>query len=212
MNHIYVYKMTHDMGFAPNPNHGQLTLATCKPTIRRCANVGDWIAGWTAKDVLTKSGVKHFAEPKLVYLAKITEKLPLEEYWEKFPQKRPQLLASGETAEEGCTGSCGNSSEANAAIYDNGDNIYEKLPDGTWVQHPNGDHTEADKERDLSGVNALICDEFWYFGADNALDVPQDVFGYAIPRLKKIDLDDKAVSRLIAYTRQHAVLAPNRPE
>ena len=202
VNHIYVYKMTHDMGFAPNPCHGQLTLATCKPTIRRCAKVGDWIAGWTAKDVHTKSGVKHFAEPKLVYLAKVTEILPLEEYWEKFPQKRPKLLAGGETPKGGCTGSCGNSSDAGATVYDNGDNIYEKLQDGTWVQHPNGDHTEADKERDLSGVNALICDEFCFFGADNALDVPQDVFSYAIPRLKKVSLADEAATRLLAAFAQ----------
>nr|WP_269667332.1 hypothetical protein [Polaromonas naphthalenivorans] len=27
--------MTHDSGFAPNPFHGTLTLATCKPGIRR---------------------------------------------------------------------------------------------------------------------------------------------------------------------------------
>ena len=208
MNHIYVYTMTHDMGFAPNPDHEQLTLATCKPTIRRCAKVGDWIAGWTAKDVHTKSGIKHFPKPKLIYLAKITAILPLEEYWEKFPQRRPKLLAGGETAEEG--GSCGNSSETGATVYDNGDNIYEKLPDGTWVQHPNGDHTEADKERDLSGVNALICDEFCYFGTDNALDVPKDVFGYAIPRLKKIDLDDDAVKHLLAYVSQHAALAQQK--
>ncbi|WP_198140678.1 Nmad2 family putative nucleotide modification protein [Polaromonas naphthalenivorans] len=29
------YLMTHDSGFAPNPFHGTLTLATCKPGIRR---------------------------------------------------------------------------------------------------------------------------------------------------------------------------------
>lgn len=213
MNHIYVYKMTHDMGFAPNPHHGKLTLTTCKPTIRRCAKESDWIAGWTAKEVQTKSGVKHFAEPKLIYLAKITKKLPLNEYWEKYEEKKPHLLSGGETDKRGCSNGCGsNSNNTEEAQYDEGDNIYEQLQDGTWVQHPNCDHTEAEKERDLSGVNALICEEFYYFGADKALVVPQDVFGYAIPRLKKIDLDDKAVSRLIAYTRQHAVLAPNRPE
>ena len=35
-----------DYGFAPNPYFGYCTLATCKPVIRRCAGVGDWIA-WT---------------------------------------------------------------------------------------------------------------------------------------------------------------------
>jgi hypothetical protein len=44
------YKMTHDSGFAPNPFHGYLTLATCKPGIRRSGSrrVGDWIAGFTS--------------------------------------------------------------------------------------------------------------------------------------------------------------------
>ena len=40
------YKMTHDTGFAPNPFHGVLTLATCKPKIRACRKADDWVAGF----------------------------------------------------------------------------------------------------------------------------------------------------------------------
>ena len=43
---LYCYKMTHDTGFAPNPYYEVLTLATCKPTIRRCAEIGYWISDW----------------------------------------------------------------------------------------------------------------------------------------------------------------------
>ncbi|WP_347927045.1 hypothetical protein [Pseudomonas helvetica] len=40
MSRIYSYVITHDHGFAPNPHGGVLTLATCKPVIRRTAEKG----------------------------------------------------------------------------------------------------------------------------------------------------------------------------
>lgn len=46
---LYSYTITHDTGFAPNPFWGWCTLATCKPQIRRTAQVGDWIAGLSPK-------------------------------------------------------------------------------------------------------------------------------------------------------------------
>lgn len=42
---LYVYVVTHDTGFAPNPFHGYCTLATCKPHIRGRAEAGDWVIG-----------------------------------------------------------------------------------------------------------------------------------------------------------------------
>ena len=33
------YKVKHDTGFAPNPYFGILTLATCKPAIRRSSKI-----------------------------------------------------------------------------------------------------------------------------------------------------------------------------
>lgn len=41
------YKIEHDFGFAPNPFHGTLSLATCKGDIRKNKNLqlGDWIVG-----------------------------------------------------------------------------------------------------------------------------------------------------------------------
>ena len=38
---VFSYIVTHDTGYAPNPFHGFLTLACCKPLIRRTAEVGD---------------------------------------------------------------------------------------------------------------------------------------------------------------------------
>ena len=42
---LYAYAITRDLGFAPNPFHGVCTLSTCKPGIRKSANIGDWILG-----------------------------------------------------------------------------------------------------------------------------------------------------------------------
>ncbi len=46
---IHSYIVRYDSGFAPNPFYGFCTLATCKPDIRKHAQVGDWIVG-TGKD------------------------------------------------------------------------------------------------------------------------------------------------------------------
>lgn len=84
---LYSYKMKHDNRFAPNPLLGVLTLATCKPAMRRNTKIGNWIAGWTSKQL--KDSPTEVGKEKLVYLAKVTQKLSFAEYWEKYEQKRP---------------------------------------------------------------------------------------------------------------------------
>ena len=84
---LYSYKMKHDNRFAPNPLFGILTLATCKPAMRRNTKIGNWIAGWTSKQL--KDSPTEVGKEKLVYLAKVTQKLSFAEYWEKYEQKRP---------------------------------------------------------------------------------------------------------------------------
>lgn len=46
MTRIYRYILTNDHGMAPCPADGRITLATCKPVIRRMAKVGDWVLGF----------------------------------------------------------------------------------------------------------------------------------------------------------------------
>ena len=43
MARIHSYVVRYDSGFAPNPFYGYCTLATCKPNIRRSADIGDWV-------------------------------------------------------------------------------------------------------------------------------------------------------------------------
>ena len=56
MTRIYSYVVRYDSGFAPNPFYGFCTLATCKPDIRRAANVGDWIVGSGSNDRSIRRG------------------------------------------------------------------------------------------------------------------------------------------------------------
>lgn len=46
MSRLFSYIVVHDTGDAPCVDGGLLTLATCKPDIRRAAAIGDWVAGF----------------------------------------------------------------------------------------------------------------------------------------------------------------------
>lgn len=161
---MWSYKLADDAMMAPNPLFGVLTLATCKPRIRRSPNTkpGVWIAGWTACTVhnspIAKSKISRCAmgEEKLVYLAKVSEVIPLEEYWVKYPQKRPVE----------------NANVHNACFY--GDNYYY-IEDGVAKIAPNNQHQCDWEERDRSGKNAIICEEFYYFTPENRLDASKYV-------------------------------------
>jgi Nucleotide modification associated domain 2 len=46
MSRIYRYILAHDSGMAPCLHDGLISLATCKPMIRRRAEVDDWVLGF----------------------------------------------------------------------------------------------------------------------------------------------------------------------
>lgn len=143
------YKMTHDTGFAPNPFHGVLTLATCKPRIRAKQSVGEWVAGFASKtlvDTARRHGVD-IPRGGLIYLMQITEVLALHEYFDdsRFAVKRPPR-------------------ESTNAIDLCGDNIYYFDHRGEYSQLENRFHTGKDTRRDTSGRNVLIAERFYYFG------------------------------------------------
>jgi len=68
---IYVYKMTADNGGAPCVWRGLLSLALCKPKIRKSAEVGSVICGF--------GGVDH--RERLIYIAKVTHKPAVGAYY-----------------------------------------------------------------------------------------------------------------------------------
>jgi hypothetical protein len=156
------YKMTHDSGFAPNPFHGYLTLATCKPGIRRSGNrrIGDWIAGFTSKTLCNDP----VGQERLVYLMQVDEIIPLGAYFSdpRFEAKIPVI-------------------HGKIPIEIAGDNIYKALVDvpnhpHDFEQTPNLNHPQDCKEHDVGGRNALVahCGHYFYFGRD-ALTVPEEL-------------------------------------
>jgi len=90
---VFSYKMTHDSGFAPNPFGHTLTLATCKPYMRKSKGKGQWIAGFTSVD-LNRDPV---GEERLVYLMRVGEKLHMRDYFAdpRFQDKNPVRQFNG---------------------------------------------------------------------------------------------------------------------
>ncbi len=135
----------HDYGFAPNPFGGFLTLATCKPLIRRNARLGDFLAGTGSAASVGNS--------KLVYAGEISAVVPLEEYGrtQKYKIKRPVSKPS---------------------FRRKGDNIYF-MREGEWQQRENEYHGFDDFDAGIRGKNVLVCDRIWYF-SDNAIELPTE--------------------------------------
>src|SRR3954447_1814943 len=117
MGKAYIYVVARDFGFAPNPFHGFCTLATCKPNIRKTAQVGDWIVGTGSK--------AHELQGQLVYAMRVTETLSFDEFWcdERFREKRPNLHGS--------------------LMQAYGDNIYHRDGREHWLQE-NSHHSLKD--------------------------------------------------------------------
>ena len=154
---MWSYRMTDDMMMSPNPLGGILTLATCKPTIRKSTQTvpGVWIAGWTARTVnnspIAAEKATDYEKERLIYLAKVSEKLSYTEYWEKYPQKRPV---------EGVD-------ESYVGYY--GDNYYYQEDGEKKRAFTNQKHTEKEVTSDWNGKNAIVCEEFYYFTPENRL-------------------------------------------
>lgn len=149
MTRIYSYVVRYDSGFAPNPFYGYCTLATCKPAIRRAANIGDWVVGSGSNDRSVRRG------GQMVYAMKVTEVISFDEYFEepRFEPKKPYRKGSRKQ-------SCG-------------DNIYfrEGL-DSLWCQLDSF-HSKSDGQinpdhvkRDTCVNRVLVSDDFVYFGGN----------------------------------------------
>ncbi len=68
---IYLYKMTIDNGGAPCVQNHLLSLAICKPVIRKTAKTGDWLLGVGGKSL----------HNRLIYMAEVTEIIEYGDYY-----------------------------------------------------------------------------------------------------------------------------------
>lgn len=168
---LYIYAITRDYGFAPNPFFGLCTLATCKPRIRKQARVGDWILG------VGGAGLRKHAK-KAIFLMRVSEKITFQNYWEdsRFANKKP--LRNG------------------SRVRMVGDNIYHKDKDGNWLQedshHSNEDGTtnQYNLTRDTGKTSfVLVSDCFIYFGSESK-EVDLDRLDYRrIRDFRKLELN-----------------------
>lgn len=85
MPKLYFYKLTVDDGGAPCVDQEMLSLAICKPMIRRTAEKGDIIVGFAANSL--------HQDNRLIYVARITSKLANGDYYrlEKY-KSRPDRI------------------------------------------------------------------------------------------------------------------------
>jgi hypothetical protein len=156
---LYVYSVTRDLGFAPNPFHGVCTLATCKPNIRKKADIGDWVMGIGGANMPNQ-------KRKCIFLMEITNKTTFNEYWNNPEFQLKKAVRNG------------------SKVQVLGDNIYHTSQDGIWVQedshHSNSDGTtnETNLNRDTGRTShVLISNNFFYFGI-NAAAINLDAIGH----------------------------------
>jgi hypothetical protein len=136
--------MVRDYGFAPNPFHGYCTLATCKPQIRRTAQLGDYVVGI--------GSVAQGRGGHLVYCMQVEETLTFEDYWadNRFEENRPLLEGSRK--------------------QQYGDNIYWRSKGEHWIQAdshhslPDGSPNPENLRSDTSVNRVLISSRFAYWG------------------------------------------------
>jgi hypothetical protein len=111
--------------------------------------------------------------------------LPFDDYWRQYPSKRP---VSG------------------TAVKSHGDNIWHRDSSGHWQCVPGAIHGDQNRERDLSGTNALISSEFYYFGRD-AIPIPGRFRGLiATTQGHKNTIDARLIAHFWAWVKQ----APKR--
>lgn len=150
---FFIYKIVRDLGFAPNPFNGWCTLATCKPRIRKAAQIGDYVIGIGSKTANTHGDV--------IYVLKVKEALTFNEYWNdpRFQYKKPSMNGSLKAIR--------------------GDNIYREDDNGKWHQldshHSNVDGSvNIDNLKTDTSINrVLVSDEYLYLGKDR-IQVPDE--------------------------------------
>lgn len=154
MGRTYLYKLTSDRGGAPcalAPEEGEegvLSLAICKPAIRRTAVPGDRILGVASRALERSDGYPHAA---VIYAAVVGEALDARDYFE---------AGGGFEVRPDC-------------IYRFHRETGEAVHRGVSRLHAGAEHVAKDLGRYPLYRNGrvLVCREFRYFGAE-AVRIP----------------------------------------
>src|SRR3990172_541148 len=138
----WVYKLTYDTGAAPHVRDSLLSLAICKPRIRKGAAVGDVIFGFSGRSRRTNGG------ERLIYVAEVTVKLTKPgEYYER-PEFRDRWDCIYERVGE-------------SLVWRPGSLFHKDGSSAAKDIGPGPDHARA---------IVLLSREFRYLGADGTMD------------------------------------------
>ena len=172
MPSVYIYVVARDFGFAPNPFHGYCTLATCKPGIRKSAQVRDWVIGM--------GGSRLKATGRCIFAMEVNEKITFDEYWAnpKYYEKKPVRNGTKKMLL--------------------GDNIYCRASaTSAWQQadshhsNPDGTTNNLNLKTDTKANSVLLSHRFFYFGTQ-APAVPRAI-------LRKIGYENVRSYRRLDY-------------
>lgn len=173
----FSYVVVRDYGFAPNPFWGFLTLATCKPVIRRNANVGDFVIGHAP----SADG------NKLIYIMKVSKIVSFDEYWNDVAYSIKKPIMNGSLTR----------------MY--GDNIYHHNESHEWIQEDshhsleNGVTNEDNLKRDTGTTdNVLIANEFIYLGK-SMIDFPEEFKSCICTHIGQQPIDGTVAQKLWDY-------------
>lgn len=133
---VHTYVIATDLGSAPNYDPPAVTLAVCKPRIRKKAKVGELVLAFAGAKVNPAS--RH----SVVWAGIVSEILTFTEYWgdRRFASKRPDRTEVP-------------------------DNFYKPTGNGGFAWQPNPVHGRDALTHDIGGLNVLIFDHAWRFGA-----------------------------------------------
>lgn len=163
---LYSYIVKVDWGFSPNPFWGCCTLVCCKQDIRKQARVGDWVLG--TGSVSNDYRKNESFSKKIIYAMEITKVVSMQTYYD---------ICKGNIESEYYTCLKNKMPDYDSNVYAKkvGDCIYYDISkDYKDANLERGVHAEDSKEIDLSGENALISNNFFYFGK-NAIPIPEDL-------------------------------------
>ena len=132
----FIYSLTSDHGSAPNPYGNMLSLALCKPLIRKNAQPGDMVLGITGSDLAKNRGYG------IIWIGEVDQAISFNQYHDSFPDRIPR---------------------ENTPNWFTGDNIYTKTGNN-FNQIPNPSHDERSIEHDTKVDRVLIFKNFTYFG------------------------------------------------
>lgn len=192
MADVFVYAVTYDLGFAPNPFGGLCSLACCKPNIRQRASCGDWIIGLT--------GTKLRPEKRCVFGMVVTGDMTFDDYWANsdFATRRPKRNGSPKKQV--------------------GDNIYHRTtPKAPWIQEDSvhsladGSQCPLNTKHDTRINRVLLSERFIYFGASAAL-VPTTILnglGYSKNPRDYRRFDVCEAHELVEWLEPQLVARPN---